>query len=579
MALKKMQKRMLAAALGVLMGLSVVGCGQTPSADSGKNSETAGATESTGEETKTTEGTTDEKDPLGKYEDTVTFTLASQLMESFNTSDNATPEKNAYRDYIKEMLNVEYEYEIESYDGGDYQTQISLAITSGELPDVMFLADYNQLREMAENDMLEDLTDVYNEYASDSLKDVYASYPDNKFDKVTFDGKIVALPRASMQPEDLVWIRQDWLDQLGIKLDEDGDHLITRDDLEMVAKAFVEADPGNTGNPVGFAITSLTDKGATSSPTDVNTSFGVFQRNYWKADDGSIYYGSNTPEMKEALTWWADMYQKGLLDPQYGIRDLGGGVELVVNGQSGIYFGEVGTPAWYSSGAMDNDPNADFTPFAIDNGTGKTVTATYDMINRYVAVRKGYEHPEVVVKLENLYRSVVENPNLEEENPQLYNYYQTGTLPDIDPLRLANDKSDALAAPVVIANDYVAGKISKDEIKDTKALTVIDLIDRYNEDPTSLSGAEKGTYIFYMKGMNAIMDMKNSGVLEYVTPVYAPTTETMKTKQADIDKLEEQALVKIITGEEPVDYFDTYVEEWNERGGAQILKEIEEAVN
>lgn len=37
--------------------------------------------------------------------------------------------------------------------------------------------------------------------------------------------------------------------------------------------------------------------------------------------------------------------------------------------------------------------------------------------------------------------------------------------------------------------------------------------------------------------------------------------------------------IKIVTGEESVDYFDTFVEEWNKRGGQEIVDGLEDFYN
>ncbi len=44
-----------------------------------------------------------------------------------------------------------------------------------------------------------------------------------------------------------VWLRQDWLDELGIELDKDGNRSITLDELKETAIAFQENDLANTG--------------------------------------------------------------------------------------------------------------------------------------------------------------------------------------------------------------------------------------------------------------------------------------------------------------------------------------------
>ena len=51
-------------------------------------------------------------------------------------------------------------------------------------------------------------------------------------------------------------------------------------------------------------------------------------------------------------------------------------------------------------------------------------------------------------------------------------------------------------------------------------------------------------------------------------------TETMDSKWATLEKLEDEMFLKILTGEESVDAFDGYVEQWNALGGANIIEEL-----
>ena len=45
-----------------------------------------------------------------------------------------------------------------------------------------------------------------------------------------------------------------------------------------------------------------------------------------------------------------------------------------------------------------------------------------------------------------------------------------------------------------------------------------------------------------------------------------------------LEKMEQEMLLKIITGEKPVDYFDEFVETWNKTGGEQITEEVNQAI-
>ncbi|PAF11794.1 hypothetical protein CHH61_25385, partial [Shouchella clausii] len=73
-----------------------------------------------------------------------------------------TYEDNAYTRIVEEKLGAKIENAFEG-EGEDYTRQVALAISSGELPDMMRVDSREELKELVENDLIADLTDVYNE--------------------------------------------------------------------------------------------------------------------------------------------------------------------------------------------------------------------------------------------------------------------------------------------------------------------------------------------------------------------------------------------------------------------------------
>ena len=85
------------------------------------------------------------------------------------------------------------------------------------------------------------------------------------------------------------------------------------------------------------------------------------------------------------------------------------------------------------------------------------------------------------------------------------------------------------------------------------------------------------------KKVLSFRDRKNILILndKYI-PVYnayGGQTETMQAKWANLKKMEEETFAKIIMGKADISEFDTFVENWKNQGGDQILKEINEELN
>ena len=51
-------------------------------------------------------------------------------------------------------------------------------------------------------------------------------------------------------------------------------------------------------------------------------------------------------------------------------------------------------------------------------------------------------------------------------------------------------------------------------------------------------------------------------------------TETMKKNWEQLQTMEQQTYTNIIYGNEPIEAFDTFVEEWKAQGGDQITEEV-----
>ena len=57
---------------------------------------------------------------------------------------------------------------------------------------------------------------------------------------------------------------------------------------------------------------------------------------------------------------------------------------------------------------------------------------------------------------------------------------------------------------------------------------------------------------------------------------FGPTTETEAARGSTLDQLRDEIIEQIITGEQPVDAFDEFIESWYALGGEDIVREKNE---
>ena len=103
---------------------------------------------------------------------------------------------------------------------------------------------------------------------------------------------------------------------------------------------------------------------------------------------------------------------------------------------------------------------------------------------------------------------------------------------------------------------------------------------KYLEDPENVTSETSGGWKAYNSriiGLGASVEKLNeNGNVNWFSPLYTPTLPVMAQKKATIDTLELQAYIKIVTGVEPISYFDEMKEEWYANGGSEIIAELED---
>ena len=506
----------------------------------------------------------------------VTIMMGRQTLQNPKLPEGDTYENNAYTRMLEDKLNVKIVDEFEA-NGDDYDRQVSLALSAGDIPDIMKVTTLDELQELYENDLIADLTGSYESHASDYLKGIYDSYGGRALENVTFDGKIMALPgtNADSGPS-IVWIRSDWMDSLGITIDEDGNGCITIDELEMVAKEFVDKNPGNAENVVGIALASWLTSGDPDGTYSMNSlayAMGAFPKT-WYEKDGGIIYGSTTEEMKNALSTAAGWYRDGILDPQVGTRTWDDITALLANGQTGIAFGTWHIPDWLLNNVYALNKDASFQAYALEDANGKVNCKHNDATNGYMVVSKEFAHPELAVEIANLfYDELANSSSVAEEFPEVAKYMEDGVDGSTRPFNIEVNSYTSLLDDYKDLKQCLDGEITVEEIHSAEQRTNAAVIGAYLEGTEDATGWAK--YHSRMKGVNLIYELTEQDLFSWLTPVFPQTTPTMETNWANLEKLEEETFIKIVTGVEDVETgFAQFVENWNAQGGAQIIDEI-----
>lgn len=506
----------------------------------------------------------------GRYPRLITYTLGKMTADNnSNMPVGDTYENNVYTRYLRDMLNIQNKNIFEA-SGNLYKSMVSMAVTDNELPDIMIVQDLNTLKELARKDMIEDLTQVYDTCASYKIQQIYESYGKGLLDSVTIDGKLMAIPGTNIRNgPNFLWLRKDWMDKLGLEAPK------SLEDAAEIIRRFVEEDPGENGSgqTVGLVFDADTiGDGDQSYQLDIIFSyFGAHPGKWIENKDGGVRYGSVGKEAKEGLAYLQKLYRENIMDQQFLVRTSANIDKLIMNGKCGSFFGPWWAPNNPLMNAYQKDSSADWQPYLIPTEKDGSITCCIqDDSDKYIVVRKGYEHPEIAIKIINVLFDYTRYVDMNDED--IKNYYAINVDPTARPLAVNVDFSDALARTTENVKAALDGKKDKETLI-TIERSYYDICKSYLEHIDNPSPEEWAAYTSRI----TTVDLLSSVKINYIDTINRGETYTMQKEGWNLDLLEKNAYLKIISGEADIDYFDTFAEEWRKQGGDKIEKELEAA--
>ena len=564
-------KRFLAMLLAcALMAGPAVGCQSQETASENASSGAGNSNSGTSQ--------VEEADPYGPMPERITLTIGRSedanvtYVEGENSADNYVVR------YMSEKLNIDYKHAF-SVPGTEYSNKVSLAITGGDIPDTMTVSEI-QLRQLVEADMIEDLTDVMNAYMSDSLKERYETTDGYALKSATFDGKIMAIPNVNAGEDaiPMLYVRQDWLKECGLEAPK------TMEDVINIAKTFKEKKMGGE-NTCGLLVQQeIITVG--NSMYGLDAAFGVhhsFPELWYTKDDGSLTYGSIEPETKEALTAIRQMVEDGVIEKEFSVRDQDKCNELGTSGKAGIFFACWWNLNWPLFDMTKEDPSVEWDAYMVPlDEDGKYNTHMMAPTTNYQVVRKGYEYPEAVVKTANMQVDIdIDQGNsIKESNDISFSWTMM-------PFSLLLTGYDTRQSNAIRTLDIVEGKITEDQYTDAEKNVINDeerykvsqynAIETFNEGgyPALFENNLNSPWAFWRGCYIMALEEGNTNHVMGATYSYSPT---MESKWATLQKLEAETFLQILTGDKPVDEFDTFVSQWRSLGGDTIIQELTDMI-
>ena len=493
--------------------------------------------------------------------------------------DGDTVENNVYTRYLLENYNIKVLVDWSAATGDDFNQKISLCIAGNSLPDAVVAPDRTYFTAAANADMLYDLTDAFQEYASQAILDSQDSTKGRGYKIATIDGKMLSIPNTSVTTDGIMvmFIRQDWLDELGLEVPT------TVSEIGDVARAFKEADLGANGVTIpilGCQKDSYVYLNYLKSDNWAGVFDPIFQAfdaypGYWyKDENGEVVYGTLTENTKEALAVLQGWYAEGLIDPEFATRDYI--AEPINAGEVGIFFGPWWAMGYGYADIWKNNPDADWQAYPVYTDDGKWYTHMKEVGTNYTLVNKNVSDDvaKAVIIMANVYKR--DESLLTNSTTEAIGWY---------PLRNIMCAADECEYSYAELYKVLKGEADPEDYNIegsvypnlyTDALCVQTCVNYTGQDMLHISDFNINDDNFNRMYAILIGDRPVS-TLAIDKKVYSLTysnTDTMTRYWSNLQALEDETIRKIITGKVSVDAFDDFVQQWLDEGGQKLLDEV-----
>ena len=432
----------------------------------------------------------------------------------------------------------------------DFATKLNLAFASGDLPDVLFGTDANNLTpememQYGEQGILIPLEKLIEDNMPNFHK-ILEENPEIRKSITTPSGHIYTLPfiprgSTSIWPRWPLWYNGEWLDALGVK-----ELPKTTDEFYDLLVRFRDEDPNGNGKKDEIPFTDE----KMDSRLWLLGAFGLTDRTIEEID-GTVVYAPITENYKEFLIYMNKLYSEKLIDQEVYSQSGEQKKAKGQNNQLGVF------PDWYSmftTGKTEkeaiNDPM--FFPLTSDINKERIAPASTRLGRATFAITSKNPSPEASLRWVDYFYTP--------EGSDFLNVGPEGALWEY----AENDQGERVRV-------FTEG-VDIDNTEDSRSKVTPDY--GIPVPKMSFPGSEK-TYTPIIANANDKVDTSFNDFIEEQTNekiepfakvtfplLYLTTEESEKVRDiaTDLKAYVEQMEAKFITGLEPIENWDKYVE-------------------
>lgn len=261
----------------------------------------------------------------------------------------------------------------------DQEEKPKLMLASGEQLDMFNMGDWTKYMK---NDTIIPLNDLLDQYGKDIVAN---AHPDSFRLRTSKDGKIWAIPYEQFPVSVCVLMRQDWLDELGLKVPT------TIAEYETVIQAFKEKKNDQGFVPLWAGVTETAFLGSFVKTADKN----------WLDTDGKIKPPFMAAGYKDYLAKMQEWLKKGYLHKELATMQYQQAVDTFNAGGSGVMMNWLNSIEGNEASLKAKQPDGKLVGVPPLKGTEKGMYSSDLPYGWGTVITKSCKNPEAAMKLMN----------------------------------------------------------------------------------------------------------------------------------------------------------------------------------
>lgn len=473
------------------------------------------------------------------------------------------PEDAEMITYIEDLFDVNLE--VWNLENKRYEDLLDLKLAQGNIPDLLRIRQPHDLLKYQMQGVLAEIPeDVLEEHAPNIVKRI-RDYDSRYLEYGKINGALYGIPvinQTNIYRTPVVY-REDWLEKLGLDIPR------TLDEFETVMYAFAKGDPDGNGKQDTYGL----------SKEGLNVVFGAFGQSvfteqlYFNQKNNRLVIGALEPEMKKALAYLQKWYQDGIIDPEFITGENKGGYKHLshafINSRIGMtsmgnYYHWTQDGDYSILNEKDEEIPVD-AMFNVHELLLKNATAGVEFGPPVtgpdgLSGSKGYN---LLMSFITIGADAVNEPGKLEKILEILDYVSANS-----------DPAEQIKMEYGLPGKHWEWSASSEG--EFHMLPPYNRMENYtNMIGSSIGMTVPGASSGKREQWAASEGLTENGIynhLEVATPALIQYS-------SELIHMRDRAYISIITGDQPVESFDTFVEEFMEAGGQQVLTEANEWYN